>query len=69
MIKAARSASRNTNGKGLAELTLRTTGWSGVVRAVGNDCFLILVTSPDVLLGRTRYIAERVIPVIERELG
>lgn len=69
VIKAARSASRNTNGSRLNELTMKTSGWSGIVRAVRGDCFLVLVTSPEALLGRSRYIVERAVPLIERELG
>ena len=69
VIKAARLASRNTDGDRLTELTLKTSGWSGVVRAVGDDYFLILVTSPDAVLGRTRFVVERAVPLIERELG
>ena len=69
VIKAARSASRNIEGEELAELTLKTRGWSGVVRAVGKDCFLIFVTSPDTLVGKTRFTVERAVPLIERELA
>jgi predicted regulator of Ras-like GTPase activity (Roadblock/LC7/MglB family) len=69
LLKAARGATRNTEGGPLAEVTLRTEAWAGVIRSVGAGYYLMVLTAPDALLGRTRFFVERAIPLLEKEVA
>ena len=69
LMRAARSALRTTQGGPHTELALRTSGWAGVVRTVGESYFLIVLTAPDALMGVARFVAERAAPLLEKELG
>jgi predicted regulator of Ras-like GTPase activity (Roadblock/LC7/MglB family) len=69
VIKAARAALANMEGSALTELTLRTVNWTGVVRTIGVDYFLILLTTPDELVGRSRFVVQRAAPLLEREIA
>ncbi len=69
LLKAARGATRNTEGGPLAEVTLRTQAWSGVIRSVGDGYFLVVLTAPDALMGRTRFFVDRAIPLLEKEVA